>query len=188
MSFLRAGAALITLAALIAAPARAIDGSFSVMGGVMTAGVWEDAILPWNAESYGSGVIGGAFERALGRVLGTEFSLEANGLAHFGKQEYLEFALPLVARYRPRQPWVPAFDSAALGLGLSWASAPPQVEVDRHGESQRMLVTWFVETAFDLPDTRTDVFFRLHHRSDAFGLFPVDTGSNALLLGLRRPF
>ncbi|PWJ14395.1 hypothetical protein [Jannaschia seohaensis] len=44
------------------------------------------------------------------------------------------------------------------------------------------------EIGFDLPGTETEGVLRLHHRSDGFGAFPTNAGSNALTVGLRRRF
>jgi hypothetical protein len=71
---------------------------------------------------------------------------------------------------------------------VSYAGDVPESEVARRDESQRTLATWFIELEFGGAQAITRPYLRLHHRSDAFGLFPVDTGSNVLALGLRRDF
>jgi hypothetical protein len=116
---------------------------------------------------------------------GGPFSLgvEAQVMGHFGEVDHLELAVPLTIRWHlPTSAPV----SAAFGLGLSYASKPPQVEIDRRGASQRLLVYWLLETEFGTGLERPAVFLRLHHRSDAYGLLETDTGSNAIGVGLRR--
>jgi hypothetical protein len=48
---------------------------------------------------------------------------------------------------------------------------------------------WMVgEIEFHLPAEATTLVLRLYHRSDGYGVFSADSGSNALLLGLRHIF
>jgi hypothetical protein len=42
------------------------------------------------------------------------------------------------------------------------------------------------ELEFRHPDEDTTFILRLHHRSDAYGLFTTNSGSNALVFGLKR--
>ena len=107
---------------------------------------------------------------------------------HFGRYEHLEIALPALVRYSPKNPWLPAFDSFAFGLGVSYTSQTPKLEVLTRGDSQRALVYMLLETAFSVSDTGNDLFFRLHHRSDGYGVFKTDAGSNAFLVGFRKSF
>lgn len=118
------------------------------------------------------------------------FSLgaEAQINQHFGGQEYLEFVIPATIRYSPKDPWVSFFDSFAFGLGLSYTADTPESEIARRGDSQRALVYFSLEAAFDVGQSGNDLFLRLHHRSDGYGLFETDTGSNAYALGFRKVF
>jgi hypothetical protein len=112
--------------------------------------------------------------------------IEASVMRHFGEQDHWELSVPLYLRsLRPERVWLP---SLAYGLGVSYAGDVPESEVARRDESQRTLATWFIELEFGGAQAITRPYLRLHHRSDAFGLFPVDTGSNVLALGLRRDF
>lgn len=107
---------------------------------------------------------------------------------HFGDHEYLEFVLPATLRYSPQKPWLPAFDSFAFGVGLSYTSDTPKLEIATRGDSQRALVYLSLEAAFSVGAGEDDLFFRLHHRSDGYGLFNTDTGSNAFAVGFRKGF
>ena len=79
-------------------------------------------------------------------------------------------------------------DSFAFGLGLSHTTETPLLEVVKRGESQRTLVYFSLETAFSVGEGDDDIFFRLHHRSDGYGLFAADSGWNAFAVGWRHGF
>ena len=64
----------------------------------------------------------------------------------------------------------------------------PEIEVEMRGESQRNLIYWMLETEFKTKDPRNRWFFRVHHRSDAWGTMDKEGGSNALVFGFRRSF
>ncbi len=117
--------------------------------------------------------------------------LETQVVKHFGDQDHWEFNAAWVARWM-RFPWDGIVDTrAALGLGLSWASEIPPIEPrakEEEGESARFLGYVAIELEF-VPPGGSDWsgFARLHHRSDAFGLFHDQRGgSNFITVGLRR--
>ena len=86
--------------------------------------------------------------------------------------------------------------SLAIGWGLSYTSditadeAQDAEDVDDDEGPQRWLNYLSFEYAFGLPKyPQWDVFYRLHHRSGAFGLFAAnDVGSNVMGLGIRYTF
>lgn len=163
--------------------------SFSVTAGAMS----ENGInVVFNLDElrfYGNSFVGLAFgyEKPL-RDDRWLVGFEAQLNHHFGKDTYQELAFPATIRFRPRSPWVRSFDSFAFGVGLSFTSETPQVEIDRRGSSQRTLVYLLYEAAFAVGDTGDALYFRLHHRSDGYGLFAKDSGSNAFALGYRKSF
>lgn len=182
-----AAVALGVAALLWPMPAAAADGTtLAVVAGRMTDDTWYDVLFEPGSLTWRDSYMAGAMlarEWPLGRAgfVGVEGQINR----HWGEQDLWEIAAPLYLRsLRPESPLIP---SLAYGLGLSWTSEVPAVEVDRKGESQQMLAYWFIELEF-ASRARTRPFVRLHHRSDAFGTFEADTGSNALLLGLRREF
>jgi hypothetical protein len=71
---------------------------------------------------------------------------------------------------------------------VSHATKIPQVELDRTGESQRNFAYWLAEVETVGPNPDQSLFFRLHHRSDAYGLYSAKGGSTALSFGLRIEF
>ncbi|SPH17774.1 hypothetical protein DEA8626_01301 [Defluviimonas aquaemixtae] len=163
--------------------------SLTGFAGVMTDNVWEDSLQPWKVEFIESGLIG----VGLGYSLpiwreGLSIGPELQAVKHFGRQSHLEFNLPVVVRYRPRRHRFAALEGYAFGIGLSYASEIPQTEIDRDGASSHFLAYWMAELEFSLPREGLSLVARLHHRSDAYGLFATDSGANALVIGLRNEF
>jgi len=170
---------------------RAGDGrlSLSLQGGQMTTNGIDDVFNPTKTDftnAYFGGLILG-YEVPLDDprwALGAEVQLNH----HFGQDTFQELVLPVTIRYSPARPWPAVIDSFAFGLGISHASETPLLEVVKRGESQRTLVYFSLETAFSVGDGNDDIFVRLHHRSDAYGLFATDSGSNAFAIGWRHGF
>ena len=175
---------------LVHAPASAA-GRWRAPGfaGTMTKAEWEKIFDPGELEFAGSHLIGFAlgWDRPIGD---SRYSIgfEAQAVAHFGRQDHLEFNLPLVLRYTPPQPRRFRFKSVAFGIGPSHATKIPQVEIDRKGESQRDLIYWMAEVEFTRPQPDQSLYVRLHHRSDGFGYYDVNSGSTGLVLGWRKAF
>lgn len=164
--------------------------SFGVFGGQLTTNGIDDVPFPGRldfANSHLAGFLIG-YEIPIWNdrwQIGVEVQLSH----HFGMDTYHEFVvMPATIRYSPARPWLPVIDSFAFGIGLSHTTETPLVEVLRRGESQRTLVYFTLETAFVLGDGGDHLFVRLHHRSDAYGLFETDAGSNGFALGWRRAF
>lgn len=107
---------------------------------------------------------------------------------HFGDESYSEIGLPITVRYRPENPWLSSVEGFSFGLGMSHATEVPKVEVDSRGASRRNLVYWMLEAEFKTRSPHTRWFMRIHHRSDAWGTFKPEGGSNAVVLGLRQDF
>lgn len=176
-------------------PARAADLhdgrlTFGVFGGQLTTNGIDDVPFPGRldfADSHFAGIMLGYEIPVLNErwQIGVEVQLSH----HFGMDTYQEIVvMPATIRYSPVRPWLPVLDSFAFGIGLSHTTETPLVEVVRRGDSQRTLVYFTLETAFALGDGRDNLFLRLHHRSDAYGLFERDAGSNGFALGWRRSF
>lgn len=119
------------------------------------------------------------------------FELEGQAVRHFGDQTHWEFNAAWFARWMPF-PWDRYVDTrAALGLGVSLATEIPVVEPRAkldEGESRRFLGYVALEIELAPPGgSDWSGFVRLHHRSDAFGVFHDERGgSNFITLGLRR--
>lgn len=117
------------------------------------------------------------------------FEAEAQLVRHFGLQRHWEVNLPVGLRFTPRRR-IAGIDSVAFGIGASFASEVPPIELRRGGGSgARELIYFHIELEHALsayPGTR--VFLRVHHRSDGYGLVARAVGTNALAIGLRRSF
>jgi hypothetical protein len=153
---------------------------------------WEDVLVnPLGADYVSAFLAVAGLSREYARYGGGALQLEAEGqIAYaFGDQRYWEFnAVPVVLRWR-RFPWSRTLaTSAAFGLGLSYTTELPDIEVSLEGESRKLLVYWVAELTAGLPDEPWSVSLRLHHRSVAYGLMGDEGGMNAVGLGIRWQF
>ncbi|MFC6638044.1 hypothetical protein GV827_07370 [Sulfitobacter sp. JBTF-M27] len=162
---------------------------FDTFAGVLTENRFYEVFDPSELKLASSGLLGVGigWER---QISDSRFhlGLQFQAVAHAGRQDHLEFNLPVVLRYVPPRPVPRWLKSASFGLGLSHATKVPQVELDRTGESQRTFAYWLAEVEVSLPRSDNSMFFRLHHRSDAYGGFEANGGSTALAFGWRVPF
>jgi hypothetical protein len=161
------------------------------VGRISSVNAWHDLLKePNHAEFVDAYLAVAAVSRTLGRFSGDRLSWEAEGQVgyNFGDQSHWE----LNAAVGPRWwdfPWNDVIaTSAAFGLGLSWASEVPEVEVELEGESEQLLIYWSMELTFGPPRGNWAVLLRLHHRSGAFGLLADEGGMNAVALGVRLGF
>jgi hypothetical protein len=85
-------------------------------------------------------------------------------------------------------PWDRYIDtSAAVGLGISYATEMPEFEIQAHETSNRWLAYILVELSASLPPIpKWQMVVRIHHRSAAFGAFEdnLKGGSNAVGVGI----
>lgn len=142
---------------------------------------WQDLSFE---DTYLAGVIVG-YDVPL-RFENWSVGVEGHLHQHFGDDNYTEVIVNGIVRYSPPKPWLSVIESYGYGLGVSHTSETPEVEMRTRGDSQRTLVYMAIEMAFDVGLENSEVFFRLHHRSDGYGLFNTDTASNAFILGFRR--
>lgn len=148
--------------------------------------VW---LPPWDFDWRDSYIVGGAlgFERPT-RWSRVDVGAEVQLTKWFGDQTHWELnAMPIVGRYRFEGRAGP-LRSASFGLGFSFASEEPPEELLKDGESNRFLIYWAAELEFGNSDDKLTPFLKLHHRSNGFGLIEEETGSNSVVLGLRRRF
>lgn len=175
---------------ILAAGPTKVHPDWMVTGftGRMTDDVWEEAILVVGAEFLDSGLIGVGIGREFAEYGRLSLGFEIQAVQHFGTQDNFEINAPLTLRYNRRGDFLPALVSLAFGFGVSWASEVPQTEINRDGASAQTMFYWMGELQFDLPNTDIDLVTRIHHRSDGYGVWSVDSGSNALVIGLRKSF
>lgn len=153
---------------------------------------WEDILLnPFGAEYVDAFLVVGALSRSYASLRDDDLVLEAEGQVawNFGRQHHWEFNLaPIVLRWQ-RFPWSDRMaTSAAFGLGLSYATEVPEVEVEIEGESEQLLIYWVAELTAGPVREPWAVSLRLHHRSVAWGLMGEEGGMNAVGLGVRYRF
>jgi hypothetical protein len=184
-------------ALVLAVPACAQAGVGDWYGTVYGARIstqpgWEDNILDaWDTEFVDSYLVTVALARQYAERKNGALAIEAEGqvVKHFHDQTHWEFnALPILLRWK-RFPWSERLStSAAFGIGLSYATDLPPVEVLLEGESHKWLIYWVMELTVAPVQSRWSLSLRLHHRSVAYGLMGDEGGMNALGLGLRYRF
>jgi hypothetical protein len=153
---------------------------------------WEDVLAnPAGADYIDAYLVAAALARQYASYRDGALVFEAEGqvVYNFGDQRHWEFNLvPVVARWQ-RFPWSDTVaTSAAFGLGLSYATEVPEVEVAIEGDSEQWLVYWVAELTAGPVAAPWAVTLRLHHRSPAWGLMGEEGGVNALGLGVRYRF
>jgi len=155
-------------------------------------GGWEDVMVnPAFSKYVDDYLVVAALSTDYAHYRGGALQLEAEGQVayNFGEQHHWEFnAVPIVVRWL-EFPWNQTIStSVAAGLGLSYATHVPEVEVELEGESEKLLVYWFAEITAGPVDAPWSVLLRLHHRSVAYGLLGEEGGMNGIGLGLRYRF
>lgn len=153
---------------------------------------WEDVMVNPAGSSYVDDyLVVAALSSTYARYREGALQLEAEGQVayNFGEQHHWEFnAVPIVARWQ-KFPWNHTVaTSAAFGVGLSYATEVPEIEVELEGESAKLLIYWLAEITAGPVDGPWAVSLRLHHRSVAYGLLGEEGGMNGVGLGLRYRF
>jgi hypothetical protein len=167
------------------------DYAVTIYGGRMTDGDFGSS-LNRKANFIDAYVVVGALSWTFARFFEDALSFELEGQVGkwFGDQHHWEFNLPVAIRWS-KFPWNHYVStSLAYGIGPSYASEEPQVEIEEFDSTEKFLVYWFGELALGPPDRNWSVVLRLHHRSGAFGLI-LDRGvggSNSLAIGLKYRF
>jgi hypothetical protein len=185
--------AIVALTAPALAPAAPGDWFATVYGArISSQPGWEDILLDSaGTEFVDSYLLTAAISRQYAEAFDGALDFEAEGqvVRHFGDQTHWEFnAVPVILRWN-RFPWSDRVaSSAAFGLGLSYATEMPPVEVALEGESREWLVYWVMELTAGPVHSRWAVSLRLHHRSVGYGLMGDEGGMNAVGLGLRLRF
>ncbi len=115
---------------------------------------------------------------------------EGQAMKHWGYQDHFEFNAMLVLRWLAF-PWDRYVDTSfALGEGFSYATDDPELEVEKHDRTARLLNYLMFEIAVTAPrQPQWTMFVRIHHRSGVFGVFDgVSGGSNVVGAGFRYSF
>ena len=166
------------------------DFALAIYGGQLTEEKWEKAISP-EADFADATIVVAAGSWTFYRFFDGKLSgeLEAQVGKYFGDQHHWEFNLPILGLRWHRFPWEEFLaTSFAWGIGPSYATSVPEIEVEASSDSSRWLIYWFGEFSIGPPTARWEILMRLHHRSDGFGTVAGDGGSNALCAGIRYRF
>ncbi|HOW62821.1 MAG TPA: hypothetical protein PLJ20_09630 [Candidatus Contendobacter sp.] len=169
--------------------ARPGDHAISLLAGQMTENGWQQIILGDDVRFPDAYLTGVMLSRRFAHLEDwAEFDVEGQVVRHVGDQDHWEFNAAVLARWMqlPWNRWLPTH--AGFGLGFSYATQEPAVEVARSGSSAKLLLYWVAELEFSQPDQPWSGFIRLHHRSNVYGLVAEHGASNAVVLGLRRRF
>jgi hypothetical protein len=191
---MRAAALLLAAEAVAQSPetsdlARPGDRAISLLAGQMTENGWQQIILADDVRFPDAYLVGITLSRRFAHLDDrAEFDLEGQVVRHVGEQDHWEFNAAVLARWMklPWNRWLPTH--AGFGMGLSYATQEPAVEVARSGSSSKLLLYWVAELEFSQMDQPWSVFIRLHHRSNVYGLVAEHGASNAVALGIRRRF
>ncbi len=165
------------------------SNAIALFGGILTDNDWQESFQPWRLDYRHSGFVGIAASHVLARP-DPRYSIEIEGqiAQHFGDQDHFELNLPIIARWHAF-PWDDVIDTSfAFGIGPSFASEIPPIEIENDGDSHRWLIYWTAEVEGGPPGEDWRLFFRLHHRSGGFGLVADEGGSNAFVVGVRFHF
>ncbi|MGY6588314.1 MAG: hypothetical protein ACXIUB_08515 [Wenzhouxiangella sp.] len=153
-----------------------------------------DILTRYNTGFIDSYLVAVAPGMVLGRSERLRHDLEGQLVYHWGEQHHWEFNLAYLLRWT-RFPWNHRVNTTAgIGAGVSWATEVPFIEPRAkelgEEESRQLLGYVAIELEFAPPgESPWSGFVRLHHRSDAFGLFHDKRGgSNFITLGTRRYF
>jgi len=161
------------------------------VGRITTVNAWHDIVTELSELEFADAYLAAlALSYTLARYRENALSVETEGqmVYNFGDQSHWEFNGLLASRWH-RFPWNERLATTmAFGLGLSYATEVPEVEIALEGSSERLLIYWVLETTLAPPGARWAASIRLHHRSTGFGLLAEEGGMNALAAGLRFEF
>jgi hypothetical protein len=163
----------------------------SLYAGRVTSEHWDDLITSDNVQYEDAHLVVLAVDYTLKTYFedALALSVEAQVGKYFGDQDHFEFNLPLIVGRWQRFPWQRHVATTfAYGIGPSYATEVPPVEAEIDSDSARWMVYWFAEFTIGPPQSFWSVLFRLHHRSEAFGLVAENGGANTLAAGLRFCF
>ncbi len=174
------------------APCQAEEpvNAIGLYGAQLTSNNWEDFFSGETLRKQNSYLLALVLARRIDRYRDLAcFEIEGQLVKHFSRQNHLELNGLATLRWEAFW-WDQLLDtSLAFGLGLSYATDKPEVEIQNDGGTSRLLIYWMLELAFALPARpQLELLTRIHHRSNGFGHVAEAGGSNALALGLRYRF
>jgi phytoene dehydrogenase-like protein len=167
------------------------DYALSVYGAKMATDSWENFFTDSKQLDFiDSKLLAIGLAKRIGRYKQTlSYEVEGQVVKHFGIQRHWEFNALGIVRWEPFW-WDDTLEtSAAFGMGPSYATEKPKAEILNEGDSQQWLLYWMIELTLSLPQHPDFALItRLHHRSEGYGVFAEQGGSNSLALGLKYRF
>ena len=160
-----------------------------VFGGPVFLNDWGELVTLQNIEYSDAVIFGvaGGLRWDLGHPR-LKFSMEAQLARYFGSQESWEVNLvPAMIHYVPRDGIGP-LESLGFGLGFSYASEPPAVELARGDETTQEKWYWAIEAAFESGRPDREYILRIHHRSTGSSTIGSGRSTNAVVFGVRQSF
>jgi hypothetical protein len=116
------------------------------------------------------------------------YSAEMQLAKYFGSQTSWEVnVVPAMIHYVPKNPLGP-LESFGFGLGFSYATEPPEIELARGEDTTREKWYWTLEAAFDTGNPDRELVLRIHHRSTGVDTIGTGRSTNAVVVGLRQYF
>ncbi len=162
--------------------------SLSIYGGMMSDNSVDDFVDDFSSLDFEKSYL---LTLALARRIAAygdlaSFEVEGQVVKHFERQNHWEFNALLAVRWEKFY-WDKYLDTSfAIGVGPSYATDVPEIEVQRSDESEHLQVYMMVELEFVLPShPNVAVITRIHHRSNAFGIVAESGTSNSFALGLK---
>jgi hypothetical protein len=169
-----------------ALPPQPKDKALTLYTGKLTDDDWITSLTP-SVDMVDSKLAALAWSQVFLRPETQPWSLEweINAVKHWGIQDHWEFNLALAGRWHDF-PWNDKVStSVAWGLGPSYATEVPKLEGE---DSQKWLAFWYLELTLAPLGSQWSGLFRLHHRSDVFGLLGDAESADALTLGVRYAY
>ena len=166
------------------------DYSLALYAGQMTGETWFNSVSP-NAEIQNANIVAVSASWTFTRIWDGKLSFELEGQVgkYFGDQDNWEINIPIVGFRWHQFPWnTKVKTSFAWGIGPSYATEVPEVEIEIGDDSTQWLIYWYGELTFGPPKGWWEIIARLHHRSGGFGLVADEGGSNTVCVGLRYRF
>jgi hypothetical protein len=179
--------------AIAASSTQAVAGqkTLSVFGGFVTNNNFVE-VLGVTPIDYGDTGVFGVAPGMIWDLPNPSFKLSAEFqiVKYAGYQDNWEFNIvPIMIRWFPKEGDNPGLKSLGFGLGVSWASHPPENEIRRNDEpTSQEKYYWTIEAAFDTKRPDQDFFVRLHHRSTGRHTIGYGGSTDAVVLGVRQYF
>ena len=174
-------------------PVPSEDQKIFIFGGRMGETYMEGMLNPFTAEYEDAIVLGGGYQHFLTEPIeNLKFGIEAGAAVRTGQETTGEVWGGVVGRYDGLIIGDTLRISPALTFGASAVTDTMGVEAEREaadGLPGDLLFYLSPEISFStVENPRSEVFWRLHHRSGAWNTFGGGGTANATMIGIRTSF